>query len=186
MDRKRVIRVAALMIVGLVLAPDSVVAAGFRLPQPSAGYSNSVGAGVSYGFKLDENAWLWGVSTDYTRVLSGKWLVNGSLAFDREKERRQGPDKETDTFSLAIAVGYSLTQRLVVGASVGHGIVSKETPNRNWKWTKLGDDLSTGVVASYTIWQKGRHDISPSPSCEYNISDKKWSMTFDLGWSYSF
>ena len=66
-------------------------------------------------------------------------MLNIALAYDRETERRAGLDKVTNATSLSVAVGYSVTERLVVGTGFGHGFLNDDTPDGSWKWTKLGE-----------------------------------------------
>ena len=148
------------------------------------GYANSYGGGVSGGVNLSVNAWLWGVSTDYTRTLTRDWLLNIALAYDRETAAQAQDDKITDTFSVTVAVGYAITERLVVGGGFGHGIIDRDNMRQDWKW--VSNDLAVGGVASYSVWRNGIHDVSPSASLEYSIPEKKWSLSFDVGYAVSF
>lgn len=162
--------------------------AAFRMGLPAEGYSNAGGAGLSYGLKLDEDAWFWGWSVDYSRIFSNGWLINVSVTWDEETEKRSMglPDKVVGTYGFTAAIGRDVTDRLVIGAGLGHGLANNDNALGRYKSVKLGDDLAGGVIFSYVLWRNGRHDISPSASVEYNFNDKKWALSFDLGYGFSF
>ncbi len=183
---RSIIRPLLLSFVIVSLTAAAAMAGGFSHAKPAKGYANVAGGAISGGFGLDNDTWLWGVAADYSRQLTGKWSLNTSLNFDRETESKPDRDTVTDSFSVVIAAGYSLTDKLSLGAGFGHGFLTREHNGGKWNSPKLGDDLATGVSLSYTFWQKGRLDFSPSTSLEYNIEERVWSLTFDLGLGYSF
>ena len=153
----------------------------------ASGFKNSWSIAASYGQTFDQRSWLWGAATDYTRVVGGRWMVNVSIAYDQETTKNQNQHDEIDnTFSLQLAAGYPLSERLVVGGGFAKGLVDNKVGQPQWNWKKLSEDWSLGALAVYTYWIKGRHSLDVSGAFEYRINENKPGWSFDLGYGYSF
>lgn len=153
----------------------------------SPGQANSWSMAASYGGTFDGNAWLWGVSTDYTRVLAENWLANVSLAFDEETQSRLGsPDDVSNSFSIQVAGGKQLSRRFAVGAGFGKGLLSTSEEGSGWTWQKFSDDWAVGAVGALAFLMRGPHTMDISASLEYRINEKRAGYSFDLGYGYSF
>ena len=115
-------------------------------------------------------------------------MFNTSLAWDRDTEKKSGGDEVSDTYSVTVAVAYRVIGNLYLGTGLGKGFLQRkiEPQRQDWKRSKSGDDWSTGIVASAPIWARGRYDISPSATLEYNISDNNWSWSVDVGFAIGF
>ena len=154
--------------------------------RPSAsGYKNEIGLGVSYGIKLDKDAYFWGYAPEYVRVFGEKWILNLSCAYDEETEFKTSSTSVTETWTPSIIIGYQLLPQLAVGGGFGHGIIKKED-DKDWESIKLGDDLSAALAFAVTLWSKDRHGIALSVSFEHNISDNEGSISTDLGYGFGF
>ena len=151
------------------------------------GFKNSWAVAGSYGQTFDQDSWLWGISTDYTRVIAGGWMVNASIAYDQETTTKQDqPDEIDNTFTLQLAAGYPLSKRFVVGGGIAKGIIDNKEGQPQWNWKKFSDDWTVGALAVYTYWIKGRHSLDVTGTLEYRVNEKKPAWSFDLGYGYSF
>jgi len=178
----------AVVLIALIecLLPSPVQAQSLRPVQGA--YLNTVGIGTSIGFK-EGDASFWGVAVDYSRAFKGSWVFNVSLGYDQETSPNEGGasgDKVVNSFTPALAVGYVLSPRLVVGASAGHGILSDDNDAKEMRSVEWGSDFTVGAVFGVTLWQRGPHAIDTMGSLEYAISDEKWSVSLDLGYGFSF
>ena len=61
-------------------------------------YKNSFGVGFSGGLPYDRDAYFWGATVNYTRLLEFPWSVTASIAFDQ---------KSDPSVSMDIAFGWS-------------------------------------------------------------------------------
>ena len=159
--------------------------AQFGIRPVTSGLRNELGLGLSYGIKLDKDAWFWGYAPDYVRVLSDKWLLNVSLAYDKDTETQDSGKSVTETWTPAVMIGYQLGPRIAAGAGFGHGVFENKN-GAGWKSVKLGKDLTAAVAFAVSLWSKGRHGLSLSVSLEYNISDSQPSVSTDLGYAWGF
>lgn len=178
-------RLLALIVILLQVIASSGAEAGIKLRPVVADYKNEIGIGVSYGIKLDNDAWFVGYAPDYVRVLSDKWLLNLSLAYDEETEIKDGTKKVTESWTPSVMIGYQLDPRLAVGVGLGHGLRTNED-GAGWKSVRLGDDLSVAGALAMSIWSRGRHSLALSVSLEYNISDSEPSISTDVGYGWGF
>ena len=179
-------RCIALCFAVALLVPATGAARGMRAQRPAEQYNNAIGGGISLGAKLADDAWFYGWTVDYTRVLSEKWSLSFSLAYDQETETKPAGDAVVNTYSVTIAVARAMTDRLAIGGGFGHGLINDDNSDGGWTSVDFGDDLATGVFASYTLWRRDRHAITPNATLEYNISDGRFALSFDLGYAYSF
>ncbi len=187
---KNLMQVVAIAIVVTLFAAQDCFAAGLRSRPPAEGYTNAWGLGLSYGQGISQDSSLWGWTTDYTRVVTddGAWVFNASLAWDRDTQKMSSGDEVIDTYSVTVAVTYRIIGNLYVGTGLAKGLLERkiEPQRENWKWSKPGDDWSTGILASGPIWSKGRFGLASGATLEYNITANKWSWSVDLGFSMGF
>ena len=149
------------------------------------GFKNSWSISGSYGATFD--AWFWGVATDYSRFIGERWILNGSIAFDRETtQKTNSPDEIDNTFTLSFAGGYTLTKRFVVGGGVAKGIINNKEGEQKWNWKKLSEDWALGALGVYTYWFKGPHGLDVTGSLEYRLNEGKPAYSFDAGYGFSF
>lgn len=178
-------RFITLILILLQVIASSTAEAGIRLRPAVSDYQNEVGIGVSYGIKLDNDASFIGYAPDYLRVLSDKWLLNLSIAYDEETEIKDGTKKVTESWTPSVMLGYQVSPNLAVGAGLGHGLRTNED-GAGWKSVSFGDDLSIAGALALTIWNSGRHGLSLSVSLEYNISDGEPSVSTDIGYGWGY
>ena len=169
----------------LMLLSCDVARAGFAIRPVSSGKLNQIGLGVSYGVKLDKDAYFYGYAPDYVRVLNEKWLLNLSLAYDRDTETKSGTKNVTETWTPAIMIGYQMSPRFAFGAGLGHGLTQNKD-SAGWESVKWGDDLTIAAAVAAALWIKERHSLSLSFSLEHNISDNEPSVSLDLGYAWDF
>ena len=169
-----------------------LVCVSFKLKAQSLGnvmqgYKNTWAAAGSYGGTFDGQSWFWGVSSDYTRLINKRWIINGSLAFDQETTRVfNSPSRIDNTFSLQLASGYLVNRRLGIGAGFAKGVLSNQQGNGSWNWESFGKDWATGLLAMYTFWFQGPHSLDITGALEYRINEQRWSYSLDIGYGYSF
>ena len=178
-------RIFHLTLIILLFLLSSNAQAGFHLKPVTPGFSNELGFGVSYGVKLNKDARFFGYAPDYVRVLSEKWLLNVSFAYDKDTEFKKDSKEVTESWTPSIMIGYQLNTRLAVGVGLGHGLIENKDGG-GWTSVKLGKDLTVATAIATSLWSKGRHGLSLSVSYEYNISEKAPSISTDLGYSWAF
>ena len=176
---------AMLFLTLTLLLTSTATHAGFGLRPVTSGMKNEIGLGLSYGIKLDKDALFWGYAPDYVRVLSEKFLLNLSFAYDEETETKDGSESVTETWTPSVMIGYQLSSVVAIGGGFGHGIIDNKN-GAGWESVKFGDDASVAVAGAASLWSKGRHGLSLSLSLEYNISDSEASVSTDLGYAFGF
>ena len=173
-----------ILTLALILLGGTVQAAMLLRPAVS-GFRNEIGVGVSYGVKLDKDAFFVGYAPDYVRTLGEKWIFNASLAYDQETETKDGSQSVVETWTPSLMVGYQVTDRLAVGGGVGHGLVENDG-NQGWKSVVFGKDVSVAAAFAVSLWNRGRHGLALSVSLEHNISEGEPSVSTDIGYSWGF
>lgn len=163
----------------------ALLAAGARAEDTV--FLNSIGGGLSYGEKLTKSADFWGWTLDYSRLLDSGWVFTAALAYDEETERHSNkPDKVVQTYTPTFSWAYPLSQRWSAGAGFGKGLIDDDNKDGDFEFTKLDEDWAVGAIASFTLLQRGRHRASLSSALEYDISEGEPSLSFDIGYAYSF
>jgi len=169
----------------LLLLVSNIAHAAMSFRPASTGYSNEFGVSLSYGVKPEKDAWFWGYAPDYIRVINEKWLINVSLAYDKDTEPKEMGREVTESWTPSVILGYQLDPRVAVGAGFGHGVIDNKN-GAGWNSVKLGDDLTAAVALAVTIWSEGRQGLALSVSLEHNISDNVASISTDLGYGWGF
>ena len=169
----------------LLLLVSNIAHAAMSFRPATTGYANEIGVSLSYGVKPEKDSWFWGYAPDYIRVINEKWLINVSLAYDKDTEPEEMGRKVTESWTPSVILGYQLNPRVAVGAGLGHGLIDNKD-GAGWNSVKLGDDLTGALALAVTIWSKGRQGLALSVSLEHNISDNVASISTDLGYGWGF
>lgn len=175
----------SLILTVVLLAVASTAHGQFGMRPVNSAYKNEFGLGLSYGIKLNKDALFVGFAPDYVRVLSEKWLLNVSVAYDEDTEIKDSGRAVTETWTPSMMVGYQATSVLAMGLGVGHGIVENKD-GAGWDSVKFGKDLSGALAFAVSLFSKGRHGLSLSLSLEYNFSENVSSISTDLGYGFGF
>lgn len=180
-------RIGYVFLVFFILTISKAELKGQMTSNIMPGYQNAWAAAASTGATFDGNSWFWGVATDYSRLFSERWIINGSIAYDQETSKSNNNSDQVDnTFSAQVALGYQLSPRAVIGGGFAKGLVENRQGSSSWKGISFGDDWATGLVGVYTFWINGPHSLDVSGALEYRISESKWGYSFDIGYGYSF
>ena len=107
LNRKiNIILIVLLMTKGMLLLGQSISI-------PTEGHKNSYGVSINGGVFIDKEAVFIGASTDYSRLIGEKWIINVSLCFDQEHSSSDdGSTAIVNTISPALALGYAISPRL--------------------------------------------------------------------------
>lgn len=155
------------------------------LALPAPGYKSTLGAAFSSGIFLNKNAVFWGFGTDYSRLISKKWVANISMNFDQEIAKKSGGAKSVvNTLSPSLAFGYVFSRKFALGLGAGVGIFDDDNENGNLTFN-VGS-WTVGLIGVYTIYQKGRHGFDISGGIEQGIGNSDLDLTLELGYGYSF
>ena len=169
----------------LVLAAGPFAQAQIHAPAVNLelGFKNVVAFGGSVGSPYTRDAYFWGVTADYTRLLDRRWSTTLSLAFDREFERRQAqPTKLVNTLTVIGTFNYGLTRWLTATTGLGKGIVDDDNRDRKMRFTD--GDWSTGVALGFSLPDlpfTNRDAVVFSTAWEWNITQAEPSVSVDLG-----
>ena len=156
------------------------------LAMPAPGYNNTFGAAVSTGFFFNKDAYFWGLGVDYSRLLSNKWVINISMAYDQEISKSGTNDNTiVNTLTPSLAFGYVFTPKFVMGLGAGKGLFDDDNDSGNLKLNKNGS-WTVGLIGVYTFYQKGRHGFDISGGVEQGIGNADLDFTLELGYGYSF
>ena len=185
--KSSIIKCCTRIIIACILIAVIQRAQGQSLSNVVSGYKNTWAVATSYGSTFDGKAWLWGVSTDYTKGLKNNWVINASIAFDQETDtNNSNMEGVENSFSLQLAAGKMVTKRLVIGCGFAKGIINNNDQESEWKFLGVGDDWGTGIVGSYAFWIRDKHSLDISGALEYRINESKFAYSFDLGYGFSF
>ncbi len=172
-----------------LLAAISVEAQVSAPVRPAPSYRNAVSGSVGYGVQLDRDADFWGVSADYARTLSDRWVVAASLTWDSETEVREGTsDRNIKSLTLAGIVSYALTPWMMIASGLGKGFADTDNPAMAMRFAS--GDLGTGVALGFA--PRGlplflaRDSVGFSIVYEYNLSKRETSLSFDVSYVWSF
>lgn len=168
------------------LMAKGMLLSGQSISLPAEGYKNSCGGSINGGVFLDREAVFFGVSTDYSRVLDGNWIVNVSLSFDQEHSSSEdGSAGIVNTLSPALAVGYAISPRLAAGIGIGKGMFDDDNSSGKFTYTSQGN-LTVGLLCVYTIHQKGPHSFDIGGGIERGIITPETDITIELSYGINF
>ena len=124
-------------------------------PLPAPGFTNSFGFGASYGEMLRREAWFWGLSLDYGRLLGERWAGNAALTWDRES-KETGADVET--YSLVATVSWVITRRFSLATGLAKGLADDDNIEGRMRFANadLGTGISLGISLPelrFWVWQ---------------------------------
>ena len=152
-------------------------------------FDNSVGLGVSVGTPYTRDAYFWGLSADYVRVIKLPWSVAASIMFDREHDKPQGdPETVVNTFTFALTVNWSAARWATLTTGLAKGFLDDDNPNQRLEFITNGDwstGLSLGISLPdlpFTV----RDAFTLSAAWEYNLTKREPILSVDLGASWSF
>lgn len=153
---------------------------------PAPGYNNTFGTAASSGFFFNKDAYFWGLGVDYSRMLNDKWVVNISMGYDQEISKSEaGNSTIVNTLTPSLAFGYVFTPKFVLGLGIGKGLFDDDNETNNLKFNKNGG-WTVGLIAVYTLFQKGRHAFDITSGFEQGIGNPDFDFTVELGYGYSF
>ncbi len=156
------------------------------LSKPAPGYKNTFGAATSTGFFFNKDAYFWGLGVDYSRLFADNWVINISMAYDQEISKSETKDNTiVNTITPSLAFGYVFTPKFVLGFGIGKGLFDDENETGNMQFNKNGG-FTVGLLAVYTLLQKGRHGFDISTGLEQGIGSPDLDFTLELGYGYSF
>jgi len=134
--------------------------------------------------QLQRDAWFWGLSIDYGRILEKEWAVNGALSWDREK-KETGVSVETYTF--VATVSWIITERFSLTTGLAKGFADNDNKEAKMQFTNadLGTGLAIGIsLPELKFW--ALETVALSVSYEYNISASETDVSLDLTTGISF
>tara|TARA_R110000850_G_scaffold17996_35_gene54692 strand:- start:1277 stop:1795 length:519 start_codon:yes stop_codon:yes gene_type:complete len=144
-----------------------------------------VGTGYSYGTVFERDADFWGLSFNLSHPANDKWGFAGSLAFDQETETKRDRSRNTvNSFTLIFTPYLNLTKNLTLSGGFGKGFLDDDNSSRKIKFTN--GDWATGAALSLSLYSHENLNVGFDTSLEHNISQKEWSISWDLGISKSF
>ena len=101
-------------------------------PQPLPEYDGTLGVGLSAGWQLDRDADFWGWSAECGHRVLDRWVLNGSITWDRETEEKQdGSHTRVDTFTAVATVSYSVTRWMALTTGFGKGFADNSEGDKN-------------------------------------------------------
>ena len=175
-------------VLGALAAPSLASANVGAGAPPKGGFNNSLSVGLSAGEVLPRDASFWGISIAYARRLPRGWLVDASIMWDRETEKKpMAPSVVIDSYTVAGTLGYSFSDRFALSAGAGKGFASNDNPGRSMRFQS--GDLSVGMIGTlstegFRFWD--RDSISFSLSWEYNVSQREPSISMDVVFAFSY
>ncbi len=156
------------------------------LGKPAPGFKNTFGAATSTGFFFNKDAYFWGLGVDYSRLFADKWVINISMAYDQEISKSETKNTAiVNTITPSLAFGYVFTPKFVLGFGIGKGLFDDDNETGNLQFNKNGG-FTVGLLAVYTLLQKGRHGFDISTGFEQGIGSPDLDVTVELGYGYSF
>lgn len=153
---------------------------------PAQGYKNTFGTAVSSGVFLNKDAVFWGLSVDYSRLFSKRWIYNISFSYDQEHSKsNEGEKSIVNTLTPSLAIGYALKQNIALGLGLGKGLFDDDNENKTVKYNKDGG-WTVGLIGVFTFYQKGPHGFDVSVGLEQGLSNPETDVTVELGYGLSF
>lgn len=149
-------------------------------------HQHNISPSFSYGIPYQRNAYFWGASLNYTYLIDFPWSVTCALAYDEETDSPTGKPKEVVSTLTAIAtVDYSIAEWVTISSGIGKGFMD----DSNGGFTFTDGDWGTGIAIGLTVPESRfavLESLSFSTSWEWNLSSKEPSVSFDLGYGWSF
>ena len=184
--RPRIVLVGTLAL----LAGGSAVRAQISAPAINrrGAFHNSVGVGASVGTPYERDAYFWGLSADYTRVIGLPWSVTASITFDQEHDQPQGaPKTVVNTFTFVLTINWSVARWVTLTTGLGKGFLDDDNPAKQLEFTS--GDWSTGLAVGVSLPDLPftvRDAFTLSAAWEYNLTKSEPMLSVDLGGSWSF
>ena len=184
--RPRIVLVGTLAL----LASGSAARAQISAPaiNRDVAFRNSVGVGVSVGSPYQRDAYFWGLTADYTRVIGLPWSVTASITFDQEHEQPEGaPKTVVNTFTFVATINWSGTHWVTLTTGLGKGFLDDDNPAKRLELTN--GDWSTGLAVGISLPDLPftvRDAFTLSVAWEYNFTKNEPILSTDLGASWSF
>jgi len=152
------------------------------------GFKQAVSFGASVGSPYLRDAYFWGLTADYTRLIAPSWTVTISLAYDQEHERLANDKRSVvNTLGLVTVVNYNLTTWVAATAGVGKGFLDDDNSTTTLRLTDgdWGAGVAFGLSLPYQPFS-GHGSLGLSGAWEYNLTKKEPQVSFDLsfGWSW--
>ena len=144
---------------------------------------NSINFGISYGEIIEKrNAWFYGFAAEYSRKIKDIPVGYGaSLMWDSEKDRAKLDPVRT--FTGALTGSYLLSDKFSLATGLAKGFIDDDNPQKVYKFTN--GDWSTGLILAYAFPTGQKTFIGLTTSFEYNISQKEFSISFDLSYAFN-
>ena len=142
---------------------------------------NNINIGISYGEIIEKrNAYFYGVAVEYSRKLNNLPAGLGAgIMWDSETDRAQLDPVET--FTGAITGSYLLSDKFSLATGLAKGFIDDDNPEKKYKFTN--GDWSTGLIVAYIVPTGKTSFIGITTSFEYNLSQKEFSISFDLSYA---
>ena len=175
--------IVVLIAILVTCASPATAAAQVSAPalDPDSPTSNVISIGASVGSPYTRDAVFWGLSGDYTRVLTARWSVSASLTYDQEHDRPEsGPAKRVNTLSAVGTINYTVLRGVTLTTGLGQGFLDDDNADRELRFTR--GDLSTGIAAGIKL--PGRWGLSVA--WEWNLTQKEPMVSTDLTYGWSF
>ncbi len=152
---------------------------------PDGPFSYTFGTSASYGLIAERDASFWGASLNYSYALTDEWGLGFSFAYDQETETFANQPRNTiNSFTAIITPYYRVNDWLTVSGGVGKGIVDDD--NGTGRLQFKDGDWAVGSAVSIDLFTRDHFSIGLDTSLEYNVTQKEWSISWDLGCSLAF
>lgn len=156
-------------------------------PPPLPEYDSTLGVGLSTGWQLDRDADFWGWTADYGHRVFDRWVLNGSITWDREtEEMKDGSHTRVETFTAVATISYGVTRWMALTTGIGKGFAdTSEGGGMSWD----DGDWSTGISVGFStpgLPMFERDSIGFAASYEYNMSQREFSFSVDVSFGWSF
>ena len=143
-----------IVLVGTLALLASGSAARAQISAPAinwdAAFHNSVGLGASVGTPYERDAYFWGLTADYTRVIGLPWSVTASITFDQEHDQPQAaPKTVVNTFTFVATINWSAARWITLTTGLGKGFLDDDNLAQQLAFTN--GDLSTGLAVGLKL-----------------------------------
>jgi hypothetical protein len=151
-------------------------------------FHNSIGAGASVGSPYQRDAYFWGLTVDYNRVIHLPWSVSASIAFDQEHEQPEaGPKAVVNSFTFVLTISWSAARWVTLTTGLGKGFLDDDNAANTLEFTS--GDWGTGLAVGLSLPDlpfTPRDAFTLSAAWEWNITKSEPIVSTDLGFSWSF
>ncbi len=181
---------STLLTAAILLFIASGASAQVRAPaiNRDAAFDNSIGVGVSVGSPYERDAWFWGLTADYTRLLAPPWSMSVSLAYDQESDSSGNQAEQiVNTFTLVATVNWSAARWVTLTTGLGKGFLDDAGSSGALGFTD--GDWGTGIAAGISLPNLPftvRDAVTLSVSWEYNLTNREPVVSTDLAFGWSF